>query len=163
MMSPTITDRLLALQIVVQACPQHGWDDSFREAERVLAWAERLALAEQQFNPAPIEPSIEARIAALEANSHKPIDLTPAIVEILNNLGIKPPALEPAEPPRADWIEGARKAAHEELQRVGYIGHTARLDAALDAFIAAMPPDETEALRELIIEAALAAAPEPQP
>lgn len=147
----TVEARLLADLIAHVALPRDGRSSRDWEERRAEYSAKRVALAEQE-STTGAPTSFEARIVALEANSHEPIDLTPAIVEILDELGIKPAA--PAELPRADWIEGALKRAHERAERrydalynvtngygVAETGVKVQriVHYALDTFIAAMP------------------------
>lgn len=135
----TVTDHLLADLIAHIYMPDKYPNN--RDEARVKYAAECLALAEQQSTP----DRVEARLAALEANSHKPIDLGPAIVEILGELGIKAPV--PAEPPRADWVEAATE--HTISARPSTItALEARM--VLDAFIAAMPKGGAQVNGEVV-------------
>ncbi len=164
-MMNTTTDRLIARLIYVtqQAAREGGYwpdDGSVLQSEAdILAAAERLALAEQSVTAEPVPALEKIKSDACHPDSvlwratdnGQFRDAILDLAEASYGAGLDAKA---AEPPRADWIEAAKRKAIEAYQ-VSYGNGPVMVLAVLDAFIAAMPKDEAEALRELIRHACI--------
>jgi hypothetical protein len=101
------------------------------------------------------DEQIEKRLAALEKDSHPPIDLRPAIVEILEELASRDAERPTLAPDLAELVKNLRnmhaaKAADYELRRGRALGKTDELEAA-EAIesLSALNAEQAEEIRAL--------------